>query len=365
MHDKTAASPGTVPVSPDGSAPPASPVPAGLPLIASVTDPLSAPGHAAPTPATGLSPDHASGPALLQAPDTSSEASRPGVLRALADMAMAMLLVGATAPLGEIALAGIPLFPALAVRLALAGLALWIFSGRGGEAGTLSPKHWAVLTLQALCGVLVFNVGLWLGMRESGPVAAGVFTSATPAVMAGLGVVLFGERPSLRVLAGIGLTVAGVLAARGVEGLAWTPGIGDALLLAAVCGEAVFLLALRWLPTWLTPMGAAKRVTWIGFALALPAALIQGADAGLGDASAGAWLAVGALGVLVTAGGYVLWFRGVGSVRASQAAAITGLMPVSAVMASWALLGVSPTSGQGLGCLAVGAGIWLAAGKKG
>lgn len=349
MHDKTAALPGTAPVSPGGSAPSVSTAAAGLPLTISVTDSLSLPGHAAQASAPGAFP----------------EAPRPGMLRALADMAMAMLLVGATAPLGEIALAGIPLFPALAVRLALAGLALQLFGARTAEAGTLSMKHWAVLTLQALCGVLVFNVGLWLGMRESGPVAAGVFTSATPAVMAGLGVALFGERPSLRVLAGIGLTVVGVLAARGVEGLAWTPGIGDALLLAAVCGEAVFLLALRWLPTWLTPMGAARRVTWIGFALALPAALIQGAEAGLGTASVGAWLAVGALGVLVTAGGYVLWFRGVGSVRASQAAAITGLMPVSAVLASWALLGVSPTSGQGLGCLAVGAGIWLAAGKRG
>ncbi|WP_243357903.1 DMT family transporter [Fundidesulfovibrio terrae] len=289
-----------------------------------------------------------------------------GELRALADMALAMLLVGATAPLGEIALSGVPLFPALAVRLALAGLALAAFGGRAGEAERLSPRHWAVLALQALCGVVVFNAGLWLGMRESSPAAAGVFTSATPAVMAGLGMIFFGERPSARTATGIGLTVAGVLAARGVTGLAWSPGPSDALLLAAVCGEAVFLLALRWLPDWLSPLGAARRVTWIGLAMTAPLAIFQGLDEGLGSAGiggVGAWLAVAALGVLVTAGGYVLWFRGVGSVRAGQAAALTGLMPVSAVLSSWVLLGAAPTPGQAMGCAAVGAGIWLAARK--
>jgi drug/metabolite transporter (DMT)-like permease len=313
-------------------------------------------------------------PPLAEAPQAHAPQTRlgRGQLRALADMALAMLLVGATAPLGEIALAGIPLFPALAVRLALAGLALSAFGLREGQTQKLLPRHWAVLTLQALCGVVVFNAGLWLGMRESSPAAAGVFTSATPAVMAALGMLFFGERPSARTVAGIGLTMAGVAAARGVTKLAWNPGAGDLLLLAAVCGEAVFLLALRWLPKWLSPLGAARRVTWIGLAMTVPLALVQwawGTDAGPGSAGTaimggiGAWLAVAALGVLVTAGGYVLWFRGVGSVRAGQAAAITGLMPVSAVLSSWLLLGAAPTPGQALGCAAVGAGIWLAARK--
>lgn len=348
-------------------------------------DPQAAPETANRVPAVRPTADGAS-PKVLPASQAQSSvdgarqpgsagpcaARRSGQLRALADMALAMLLVGATAPLGEIALSGLPLFPVLTVRLALAGLALSAFGLREKQTERLLPRHWAVLALQALCGVVVFNAGLWLGMRSSGPAAAGVFTSATPAVMAGLGMIFFGERPSARTAAGIGLTVAGVLAARGVTGSAWSPGPSDALLFAAVCGEAVFLLALRWLPDWLSPLGAARRVTWIGLAMTVPLALAQWAwgtgggsgSAGIGDMGGiGAWLAVAALGVLVTAGGYVLWFRGVGSVRAGQAAAITGLMPVSAVLSSWMLLGAAPTPGQAMGCAAVGAGIWLAARK--
>jgi drug/metabolite transporter (DMT)-like permease len=319
------------------------------------------------------SPEHNKLPAveLSEVPSLSQKTPRfqpvanPGGLIPLACMSLAMLLVGATAPLGELALAGIPLFPVLAVRLVLAAATLSAWDSREKEdSQRLALRHWIVLAVQALCGVVVFNSGLWLGMRVSGPAAAGVFTSATPVLMAVIGVLAFGERISARMLAGIGLTVAGVLAARGVASVTWQPNLGDGLLFAAVAGEAVFLLALKWLPGGLSPLTAAKRITWIGFGLVLPLALAQIAQEGLPRAGGGSWLAVAALGVLVTAGGYVLWFKGVVRARPSQAAVVTGLMPVSAVLSSWLLLGVAPSFGQSLGCLAVGAGIMLSARKE-
>lgn len=278
----------------------------------------------------------------------------------LLDMSLAMLLVGATAPLGELALAGMPLFPALAVRLALAGAALTLVRSRCAGPVGLTRRHWAVLALQALCGVVVFNAGMWLGMREGGAAAAGIFTSATPAVMAVIGMIAFGERLSRGVVWGVCLTTAGVMAARGAWSGGWNPGWGDAMLAAAVLGESVFLLAVKWLPGWLSPMDAARRITWIGMAMVLPLAAWQGAGFDWTRVGLASWGAVAALGVLVTAGGYVLWFRGVAGASAGQAAVITGLLPVSAVASSWLLLGVAPTHGQGMGCLAVGAGIWLA-----
>ncbi len=287
----------------------------------------------------------------------------------LLSMCLAMLLVGATAPLGEVALRGMALPQVLAVRLVLAWAVLRALSPGSGAVPRLEPRHWAVLALQALCGVVVFNACLWLGMEGGGAAAAGVFTSATPAVMVLLGVILFRERPGLRALGGVALCVAGVLAARNVfgvgpdSGAGWSPSGSDALLLAAVAGESVFLLALKWLPAWLTPLEAALRITMLGFFMVLPWALWTLDPSAALVAGPGAWLAVAALGVLVTAGGYVFWFRGVGSASASQAAVITGLMPVSAVFSSWLLSGAAPTAGQALGCLAVGLGIWLSAGK--
>jgi len=294
----------------------------------------------------------------------SPQGVNPGGLTPIACMSLAMLLVGATAPLGKLALAGIPLFPALAVRLALAAVTLSAVAGRGDrDSLQLTFRNWIVLAVQAMCGVVVFNVGLWLGMGKSGPAAAGVFTSATPVLMALIGVLAFGEKVSVRMLAGIGLTVAGVLSSRDVMNVSWRPDYGDALLLAAVAGEAVFLLALKWQPQGLSSLAAAKRITWIGFSLVLPLAVVQIVHEGLPRAGAAPWLAVAALGVLVTAGGYVLWFKGVVRARPSQAAVVTGLMPVSAVFSSWLLLGLAPSYSQLSGCLAVGAGIWLSARK--
>lgn len=297
---------------------------------------------------------------------SSARDAAPGArIAPLADMALAMLLVGATAPLGELALQGLPLFTVLAARLLLAGVALSALDHRNAARVRLGPRHRLVLCVQALCGVIVFNAGMWLGMRHGGgPTAAGVFTSATPAVMAALGIWAFGEKPSPRALAGVGLVCAGVLLARGAPGEALSLNWGDLLLAAAVAGEAVFLLALKWLPRELPPMDAARRVTWTGFAMVLPLGAVQGAGADWSGAGLAAWGAVAALGLLVTAGGYVLWFRGVARASAGGAAAVTGLLPVSAVLSSWALLGCAPTPGQGLGCLAVGAGIWLAARGK-
>lgn len=293
-------------------------------------------------------------------------------LRPVLDMSLAMVLVGATAPLGELALRGIPLFVVLAARLFLAGAALWLLD-RARRTGAslpyppvrLSPRHWAVLGFQALCGVVVFNCCLWLGMETAGPAAAGVFTSATPAVMVLLGAVFFRERPSGRALAGVVLAVAGVLAARGGEAGPWRPAPADLWLLAAVAGESLFLLALKWLPRELSPLDAARRVTWLGLAWVLPLAFVQAGDLRPGQVGASAWLAVAVLGVLVTAGGYVLWFRGVGRSRPSQAAAVTGLLPVSAVLCAWALTGETPEASQLAGCLAVGAGILLASPRGG
>lgn len=296
----------------------------------------------------------------MQSPRERGASARP-----LLNMSLAMLLVGATAPLGELALADIPLFPLLALRLILAWAALGLAGRAGAAPPRLAARHWAVLAFQALCGVVVFNCCLWLGMETAGPAAAGIFTSATPAVMALFGALLFGERPGARALCGIVLTVCGVLASRSAPGAPWRPGAADLLLLAAVAGESLFLLALKWLPRELSPLDAARRVTGLGVAWVLPLALWQARGFDAARVGLAAWLAVAALGVLVTAGGYVLWFRGVAEARPSQAAAVTGLLPVSAVFSAWALTAHAPGAWQLAGCLAVAAGIRLASPRGG
>jgi len=159
--------------------------------------------------------------------------------------------------------------------------------------------------------------------------------------------------------------VAGESAGPAGTGLgSWNPGWGDAFLLAAVAGESVFLLARKWLPPGLPPLALARHVTLAGFALVLPPALCQLSGVDFGAVGLSAWAALIVLGLAVTVGGYVLWFRGIARVPASHAAAITGILPVSSTLACWALFGTSPALPQAMGCAAVAAGIWLATGRR-
>ena len=317
-----------------------------------------------------------------------------------ADLAGAMALVGASAALGKVVLEGLPVFVGLLARLGLAALLLGLLPVHG-QAGPvrLTRRQWAVVAGQALCGVVVFNAGLLYGLERTGPMAAGIVTSATPVVMGLLGLAFFREAATGRMLAGVVVTAVGVLAVRGGEGLglalaalsdggglsllagegawaagggltgpalsAWAPGWGDAFLLAAVAGESVFLLARKWLPPGLPPLALARHVTLAGVVLVLPPAAFQLPGVQWGAVAPSAWAAVAALGLAVTVGGYVLWFRGVTRVPALHAAALTAILPVSSTLACWALFGTAPAWPQALGCAAVATGIWLVTGRKG
>ena len=289
-------------------------------------------------------------------------------LRPYADLAGAMALVGASAALGKVAMEGLPVFVGLLLRLGLAALVLCLLPVHGPAVPVrLTLRQWGVVAVQALCGVVVFNAGLLYGLERTGPVAAGIVTSATPVVMGLLGLVFFREALTVRKLAGISLTAMGVLAVRGAIATgplpsAWNPGWGDAFLLAAVAGESVFLLARKWLPPGIAPLALARYVTLAGTALVLVPAVIQMPSLHLAQVPLSAWAAVAVLGLAVTVGGYVLWFRGVASVPALHAAAVTGILPVSSTLACWALFDAAPALPQTFGCVAVAGGIWLVTG---
>ncbi len=333
------------------------------------------------------------------------------------DLAGAMVLVGASAALGKLAMEGLPVIVGLLIRLGLAALVLCLLPVHGPAGPVrLTLRQWAVVAFQALCGVVVFNAGLLYGLERTGPMAAGIVTSATPVVMGLLGLAFFRETLTTRKLAGIALTAVGVLAVRGGESVvaaltslastamdigmklapmavagdaavlsagamagakavmsaaavaagplphAWNPGWGDAFLLAAVAGESVFLLARKWLPAGIAPLALARHVTLAGTALVLVPALFQLPGLRLAEVPLSAWAAVAVLGLAVTVGGYVLWFRGITRVPPSHAAAVTGILPVSSTLACWALFGTTPALPQAFGCMAVAGGIWLVTG---
>ena len=272
-----------------------------------------------------------------------------------------MTAVGSSVVVGKAVVAHVPVFVLNALRFALASAILMLLAALLERPLPRLTRHdVAVLALQGFTGIFAFNTLLLYGLTLTTAAEAGIVTSMTPAVAAALAVLVLGEAWSWPRTAGIVLAVAGVLllnlqSAGGGGGAA--PLLGNALVLGAVIGEAVFVVCSRVAARRLPPVVVAAAISVLGFLMFLPGALIQAGSAGLRMLSWSDWLAVGYYGIVVTVLAFLLWARGVARVPAGTAAAFTGLIPVSALALSALALGEAVTGGHLVAAALVVAGI--------
>lgn len=289
---------------------------------------------------------------------------------AMCDLALAMAIVGSSITVGAHITdgnAGIPVNLALGIRFVFACLILVpICMLREGKLPRLSLKQWSLVGLQALCGVVLFNVLLLEGLAHTDPGSAGIVTSTTPASMALFSWLLLRERPSLRTWAGVLLCVAGVMALQlSVQrGDAEASFHGMLLVLGAVCCESLFLLLRKTLPQDISPLGASAVVSLAGMALFMPLALGALPEADIAAVPLLTWGVLVYYGGGVSAAAYLLWFRGVVRVSGSVAGVFTGILPVSALLTSALFLGKPVTVAHMLGCVCVLAAIALLSGVR-
>lgn len=288
--------------------------------------------------------------------------------RAYADLTAAMVIVGSSVVAGKLVLVELPVFSALAIRFLIASIiAAPIIKAKEGGLPRLRTGTWGILCLQALCGVFLFNAFLLYGLKLTDAASAGIITSTSPAVMGAMAWIIFKERLKVRVVAGIFLSVSGILAltsdtwlgARGDYSLA-----GNALVFAAVVSEAFFLLLRKTISEPLSPYAMAAIMSLLGLFFFAPCAAVEIGAAGLPPISGGTWLVLAYYGAFISVIAYFLWFRGVVDTPASTAGIFTAVMPLSAVLLSGLVLGEAITSLHALGCLLVLAGVYLISGFR-
>lgn len=297
-------------------------------------------------------------------------------------LALAMSIAGSAVVAGKLLVVSLPVF--LAAELGLgAGLLimlpmLWLRK----EKGVLDRRTHATMALQALCGIALYRVFTFEGLRYTSAASAGLMSSAAPAVIGLLAWGLLHERPPLRRIMGIAcvsmglvaINVSPFLAEHGAVGQAatgleadwlWRSLLGNGLVLAAVLGEAAFSVLSKARCCAMSPLRRTTIVSLYAFAMLLPVAL---SDAQHYDFSGLSGMALGCIvyyGAAVSYLSYVLWFKGIALVPASAAAAFTGLVPLSGVALSWLVLGeqILWTHMAGLACVTTG--IWLSCGARG
>ena len=232
-------------------------------------------------------------------------------------------------------------------------------------------RDWVMALLQAVFGIVLFRLLLLMGLSRTSAAEAGILTGATPAATALLAGLLLRERISPGRAAGILFTVAGVLLLQGLL----TPGmvfstehiVGNLLVLLAALSESVFNILSRAGFLRATGRQAAAPDPISQTALVTMAALLLCLIPAAGERPITAlvaldwtgWLALLWYGLFATAAAYICWYSGIFRCEASVAAAFSGLMPLTALALSAALLGERPGWQQLVGGALVVAGMLL------
>ena len=276
------------------------------------------------------------------------------LVRGSVGAAAAMFSVGTLAAISSV-INRYPLYGGQALRYSLAALILLAVARRMGLA-FVRPARRELLLLLALAttGLVVFNVCVIQASRHASATLVGTVIGTVPVILALVGPLLAGSRPSGRVLLAALVVVAGATIATGLgsgslAGLLYAIG-------ALVCEACFSLLAMPLLPR-LGPI----RVSAYSQVIAVPMLMVLGAVAD-GTGMLRAPSAAEAAGLLylstvVSAGAFFLWYDALPRLGADRAGLFAGVLPLGAIVTS-VMLGLgAPTAAELGGAAVVVAGL--------
>jgi drug/metabolite transporter (DMT)-like permease len=219
-----------------------------------------------------------------------------------------------------------------------------------------------LLLLLAATGLVLFNLFVIQASHHASATLVGTVIGTVPVILALVGPLLAGSRPSGRVLSAALVVVVGAAI---TTGLGSGSAIGLLYAVGALACEACFsLLALPLLPR-LGPI----RVSAYTQTIAVPVLLLVGALADgsgmLRPPTAAEAASLLYLSLVVSAGAFLLWYDALGRLGADRAGLFAGVLPLGAVVTS-VLLGLGAPTAAELGGAAVvvtGLAVGLAPGR--
>lgn len=267
-------------------------------------------------------------------------------------LTLAFSLAGTSVMTGHILSKCLSSFTITAVSLGILLLCLtpFYFQKTVATIRQLKREDWKLLVLQAAFGIFLFRAFLLYGVGLTSTVEAGILTGATPAITALLAFVFLKEQLSIKTVAGIACTVAGVVLLQNIDlsatGFSAKHLGGNMLILLAASSESTFnvlsrrhkLNAAQESGVQIHPMVQTLLVSAIAFVLSfIPAALDQSFTKLL-FIGFREWLALAWYGLVVTALAFMCFYEGVKRCDAYTTAAFSGLIPLTSVLLSLLLL---------------------------
>jgi drug/metabolite transporter (DMT)-like permease len=216
-------------------------------------------------------------------------------------------------------------------------------------------RTWGLLLVQASVGSVGYTLLLIAGTARTSALDASVIVGTLPAVAALFSVLVLGERLTARLAWSLGLALSAVLlvsipTSRTAAGdTSW---IGNAMVLGAVCCEAVFILLQKRMQTPLEPLAQSTLMTALSLLVSgLAAVLLESPfSASISSASL---LAISYYAVIPTVAGFLLWYAGAVRVSGVKAAVFTAVSPLTAAVLSVLVLAESIRLTHGLALIGV------------
>lgn len=276
-------------------------------------------------------------------------------------LALSMALVGANVAVAKLLAEALPIALVAGLRCATAVIVLLPLA-RAIEGRVLpDPAALRNLGLQALFGTVLYNAGLLAGLRLTSALEAGLVLATLPAVVAIGGAVWLRERLPARQWAAVALAACGMAAlvlARAAPGTGGSM-LGNLLVFAGVCGEAMYVLLAKRLGARVPVVTASLWMQVFSVLLLLPFLLPGiGAVAAMAEPDIAGLMLFHSLTASVIC--LLLWYAALKRVPAGMAGVFTAFLPASAALVAVLLLGERATIVHAAGFVLMLASLLLA-----
>jgi drug/metabolite transporter (DMT)-like permease len=293
---------------------------------------------------------------------------RPGT--ALAMLAAASFFLGGAMVTAKLAVTDIPPMTVAASRFALATVLLLSIRRLWPALDTmrLAPRlaDLPVLLGLGLTAAVGYNILLLTGVRLAPASDAAMIGPAVGVVVStAIAAAFMRERPRPLGVAGLGVSIAGVLLVVSPDGALDLRRVsGDLLFIGCGALWGSYLVISRIAGRRFSPINVALYGSLVGAVVLVPLSILEGGPAHLARAGLPSLLAVGHLAALATVTAFVLLNEGLRRLGVSRSASVTMMIPVFGVLQAMLVLGEPLAETATAGAILVVVGIWLAQGGR-
>ena len=203
-------------------------------------------------------------------------------------------------------------------------------------------RHWRVLLALGIVGIGTHNALAYEGLRYTTAVNGVILNSFIPVMIVALSWLFLRERLAALQVAGIVVSLCGVLTILSQGSLATLAALrlnpGDLLIIVSMAMWSVYTIGLRFRPPRMHVLSFLFVIACVGDIVVMP---MYAVETWLGEPmhwTPGTGVALLGVALFSSVLAYVFWNRGVECVGANVAGLFVHLMPVFGVILAWAIL---------------------------